>query len=212
MAMVKPDGTFRIFVLGGSTVLSSRVDYEDSHVRLLGLSLQELFTQAPGDDRRVEIQNAGNHWHTSQHSLMKYLFKIQDFDPDLVIVWHGINDLCRSCSPPRFLSGDYQADYSHFWGPTAEMVMKHEEEPDPKPLFGFGGSLLATRLSLITNALYQDFRDTKSVRFVDMGEFASLAAFQRNMRGIIRAVQSDGKCLVFATQPYLYREGCRKRS
>jgi hypothetical protein len=53
-------------VLGGSTVLSSRVHYEKSHVRLLGLSLQELFAQAPDDDRKVEIQNAGNHWHTSQ--------------------------------------------------------------------------------------------------------------------------------------------------
>jgi lysophospholipase L1-like esterase len=132
---------------------------------------------------------------------------VKDFDPDLVIVWHGINDLYRSCSPPRFSRGVYQADYSHFWGPTAEMVMKHEQLPDPPPLFSFGESLLARRLSSFTNALYQDFRKDDPIRLVDVDEFASLAAFERNMRGIIHAVRGDGKRVVFATQPYLYREG-----
>ena len=36
----KPDGTLRVFVLGGSTVLSAEVAYEKSHVRLLELLLE----------------------------------------------------------------------------------------------------------------------------------------------------------------------------
>ena len=39
----KPNDVFRIFVLGGSTVLSSRVDYEKSHVRILETLLKSHY-------------------------------------------------------------------------------------------------------------------------------------------------------------------------
>jgi hypothetical protein len=212
MAIAKSDGTFRIFVLGGSTVLSSRVHYKKSHVRLLGLALQELFAQAPDDDRKVEIQNAGNHWHTSQHSLMKYLFQVKDFDPDLVIVWHGINDLYRWCSPPRFSRGDYQADYSHFWGPTAEMVMAHELLPDPKPLIGFGESMLARRLSTVTNALYQDFRSAEPIRFVDVDAFASLPAFSEICAASFRRCEATASAWSLRLSPISILKASQQKS
>ena len=39
------------------------------------------------------------HWHTSQHSLIKILFKILDFNPDMIIMYHTVNDLHRILKP-----------------------------------------------------------------------------------------------------------------
>lgn len=199
VARDKPKGTFRIFVLGGSTVLSSRVAYEKSHARLLELSLRES-----GGGREIEILNAGNHWHTTQHSLIKYMFKIRDFEPDLIIVWHGINDLYRSFSPPRLARGEYRADYSHFYGPISRVVLGHEKRSKPLP-FLHGESLLLKRIRSLV-PLYSDLKkvDT-SIDYVEVRDFPSLTPFTRNMRELVRVTESDGVRLVFATQPFLYR-------
>ena len=108
---IKPFGTYRIFVVGGSTVYSKRVDYELSHPRVLEKELGHRYPTL-----KIEVQNAGMDWHTSQHSLMKILFNIQDFKPDMIIIYHAINDLFRSFNPKNYARHPYQNDYSHYFG------------------------------------------------------------------------------------------------
>lgn len=196
----KPEGTFRIFLLGGSTVLSGRVDYEKSHARLLEVALRG----SPGE-AQIQVLNAGTQWHTTQHSLIKYLFKIRDFEPDLVIVWHGINDLYRSFSPPRFARGEYRADYSHFNGPIARLLFEYSERPTPV------SSVLKESLLLESvfphSTFYSDFYEPENdIEYIAVNEFPSLTAFARNMRELARVTRNDGVPLVLATQPSLYRE------
>ncbi len=126
IAVKKPPSTFRIFLLGGSSVFAARVPTEKSHARLLE---QLLRTRYP--DRKIEVVNAGGPWHASEHSVIKYLFKIKDYDPDLIVVWHAINDLYRSFSPESLTQGVFRADYSHFLGPLARIF---SDFSDRRPL------------------------------------------------------------------------------
>ncbi len=119
----KPAEIFRVFVMGGSTVFGWGVPFEQSHVRILEKHLKQFYP-----NRKIEVLNAGASWHSSEHSVIKYLFKIKDFQPDLIILWHGINDLYRLFPSEKFSSvREFQADYSHFLGPMASMVFQHFE-------------------------------------------------------------------------------------
>ena len=135
---------------------------------------------------------------------MKYLFKIRDFEPDLIIVSHGINDLYRSFSPSQWAWGEFQGDYSHFYGPISRIVLGHAERLKPKPLVRLESLLLNGVLE--HGPFYSDLRaNTPPVEYVEVRNFPSLASFRRNMLGIVEAVKSDNTRLVFATQPFLYR-------
>lgn len=200
ISRTKPQDVFRIFVLGGSTVFSSRVTYEKSHVRILEKHLKQNYPE-----KNIEVLNAGNHWHTTEHSLVKYLFKIKDFNPDLIILWHGINDLYRSFTPSRFTFGTFQADYSHFFGSTSEMVFDHLKI---RPVIQL--KIFDSLLRLVSQYLFSDFQlidKTPELKSIDIHDFPSIESFNRNMISLIRIIGNDGVKLVLATQPFLYREG-----
>lgn len=190
IARDKPAGVFRIFFMGGSTVQCRSVDFEASHVRLLEKRLRARYPE-----RRIEVQNVGHEWYTTRHSLSNYLFRLKDFKPDALILYHGINDLCRSFAPARFASGPPRADYAHFWGPMAGPALTpFHRSPLPYPyLLGWLG---------------QDFlySDLLAARPTAIDDFASLRPFERNLRSLVAATRADGARLMLATQPYSYRE------
>jgi len=88
--MPKPAGQFRIVCLGGSTTYTSDVkDYRDSYPYLL-----EKYLKAQGYND-VTVVNAGAGSWSSWESLINFQFRVLDLDPDLIIVYHGINDILR---------------------------------------------------------------------------------------------------------------------
>lgn len=193
----KPPGTFRIFVLGGSTVLSDHVDFEDSHARRLEKALREAYPAVP-----VEVQNAGTHWYTSQHTVTSFLFRVRRFDPDLVLVYHGVNDLCRSFRPAELAEGDYRSDYGHYHGPVAHMLRTYRE--------GEAGPMVPARLREAFERYW--FSDLlapggSAPVAVPVSELRSLAAFERNLSDLVRLARSAGVEVMLASQPYLYRPG-----
>nr|MBP7830944.1 SGNH/GDSL hydrolase family protein [Kiritimatiellia bacterium] len=187
-------GALRIFYLGGSTFLGASVTFEETHPRLLEKRLRQQF---PG--RRIEVQNAANHWHTTEHSLMKYLFKIRDFRPDLVIVCHNINDLYRSFSPPEFARPGYERDYSHFYGPVSRMVQTYFQRP---PVVRVHLQCFRRLSELFGPRLFSDFRRLKET---DRADLASRDSFRRNLAMLVRVLKQDGVRVVLATEPSLYR-------
>jgi hypothetical protein len=189
----KPAGVYRTFVLGGSTVFCDGVAFEDSHCRIL-----EKWLRAAYPSVRVEVQNAGMDWHTSQHSLIKFLFQIQDFDPDLIIVYHAINDLCRSFSPPRIARGEFQSDYGHFNGPVADMVNDHFGNARYHRFF-----VVDQIHALVSQQWFSDFK--VGAKPVTVTHWRSLASFERNMRDLATIIRSKQIDLVLASQPYLYK-------
>ena len=191
----KPPGTYRIFVMGGSTVYCGNVDFEESHPRMLELALRQRY---PG--RLIEVQNAGVEWYTSQHSLIQFLTKIQDFHPDAVIIYHGINDLYRSFSPKDLAFGPYQDDYAHYYGPLRGMIRSYAIRWPPLRL------LFPYTTYKLSGYWFSDLAYDHGVTAVRIDEWKSLHAFARNMRDFADVVQAKQIALIMASQPSLYRE------
>lgn len=87
----KTPGEFRIVCLGGSTTYTADVDdYRDSYPSQLETQLHGLgYTN-------VSVINAGFPGWSSTESLINFQVRVLDLSPDLVVVYHGINDV-----PPR---------------------------------------------------------------------------------------------------------------
>jgi lysophospholipase L1-like esterase len=135
-------------------------------------------------------------WYTTAHSLVNYQLRIKDFRPDLVILYHGINDLVRSFAPPDLAFGAPRPDYAHYYGPIARLAFgRHGRPPIPTPY------LLDWLLG--PGRLYSDRDRTVPAR---IESFASLPAFERNLRSLVDATRADGVRFVLATQPSLYRK------
>ncbi len=204
IALKKPEGVFRIFLLGGSTVFAADVPFEKSHGYLL-----EKLLQARYPEKKIEVQNGGYDWYTSEHSLIQYLFKIKEYRPDLIVMWHGVNDLCRSF-PGEASYGEFQSDYSHYYGPIARMVFRHFQV-DPvvavHSLLWHDGVIV---FSQGQKALFSDIRsrfqkEEPMPPWAGMRDFPSLAPYRRNLISSIQIMQMDGVVLVLGTQPYCYR-------
>jgi lysophospholipase L1-like esterase len=102
ISIPKPAGQFRIACLGGSTTYTSDVkDYRQSYPYLL-----EEYLRAQGHVD-VTVVNAGAGSWSSWESLINFQLRVLDLDPDLIIVYHGINDISpRFVWPPQAYRGD----------------------------------------------------------------------------------------------------------
>jgi len=87
---VKPENTYRIFVLGGSTAFGAGVLDNQTHPYYLG----RLYDEA-NLNFKVEVINAGwpGRWSLQEVEAAKEI--IQNFEPDLFIVYDGFNDLAQ---------------------------------------------------------------------------------------------------------------------
>lgn len=197
--LAKPAGSFRIFYLGGSTVFCARAEWEDSHPRILEKKLRAHYP-----DRRIEVQNAAMEWHSTQHSLVKLQTKVEDFQPNLVILYHAMNDLYRSLSHPRYSLGAYRRDYSHFYGPLEGMVNAYRSSRVPIKLVSLSGAYSHLERHLLTK-WFSDFRRREMASFVDVNQWESLESYERNLRNIAGYLSRKGVGLVLASQPYLYK-------
>ncbi len=98
----KPAGQFRIVCLGGSTTYTSDLeDYRLSYPSVLERELRER------GHTNVRVINAGAAGWTSWESLINFELRVLDLEPDLIIVYHGINDIhARLVWPPPAYRGD----------------------------------------------------------------------------------------------------------
>lgn len=92
----KPEDTIRVACLGGSTTMRQYPYY--LQIYLNGLPV----------DKKFEVMDFGCDGWTLQESLINYMIRVMEFDPDYVVVHHGIND-----NPPRLWPG-FKRDYTHF--------------------------------------------------------------------------------------------------
>lgn len=203
----KPPGTIRIFMLGGSTVFCGRTPYEQTHAALLQQMLRERHPQVT-----IEVLNAGADWHTSQHSLIKFLTYVQDFDPDILIVFHGINDLVRSFTPDLFGRDAFAADYRHYLGPTTNLVRSETRWALLETRYGYWFSDFRKERVRVKPAVYEAGAGDLTMFFpkareIEVVSWASLPSFTRNMRELVQAAQRKGILVVLASQPSLYHEG-----
>ena len=198
----KPEGAYRIFCLGGSTTFNPFLKMEESYPRQLEKLLKQKHPAV-----RIEVQNAGMSYYTSQHSLINFLTRVQDYQPDLVVVCHAINDLCRSFTPPKFaLSGyGYRPDYSHYLGPQGDLFLDLSAQREPTIVDA--SFVLRGVTRFVTSRFFSDLRFKQSeMAHWEVTEFPSLETYQQRLEALCSAASLKGTSLIVATQPYLYRE------
>lgn len=104
----KPENVIRIACIGGSTT-------QNAHPLLMKEYLERDF-----NGQQFEVMDFGCASWTSQESLINYIIRIQDFQPDYLVIHLAVNDIM-----PQIYK-DFQPDYSHFrkvWGDQTGMVL-----------------------------------------------------------------------------------------
>jgi len=102
VSVPKPDGELRIVCLGGSTTYSDGVkDPADSYPAQLE---QELHGRGL---RKLRVVNGGASGYSSWETLINFQLRVLDLAPDVVIVYHALNDIAgRLVWPPSAYRGD----------------------------------------------------------------------------------------------------------
>lgn len=98
----KPDGVFRIVVLGGSTTYTVTVDDNE---KTFPARLEQVLREEYGYDN-VEVINAGVGGYNSWETLINLQFRVLDIDPDLIIEYEGANDVHARFVNPASYKGD----------------------------------------------------------------------------------------------------------
>ena len=100
----KPENTYRIFLVGGSTMFGSAAS---SDATTIPGYLQQLMNDETFDFN-IQVINAGISGANSvtENKLIKE--KLIGFDPDLIIMYDGVNDL-RAEYPPQTIKDNWQS-------------------------------------------------------------------------------------------------------
>ncbi|HTY44376.1 MAG TPA: SGNH/GDSL hydrolase family protein [Patescibacteria group bacterium] len=204
-----PD-TYRIFVLGGSTSYSYTLPYEQTYPAKLQKKLRQEYPY-----RKIQVENAACDWYSTEHSIIRYLFYVRYYKPQLVIIMHAVNDLFRSFAPEWWCRpGDtFRRDYSHYLGPVVGL------ERTRVKYFPFTEFLLYKK---IKNMLFapdpaqlahidgEDPDFSEKVRRLNhpaaIRQFQSLPVFEENLKRLIRLIREDNVRVLVATQPYIYNK------
>ena len=101
VAIPKPAGTYRIVCIGGSTTYTMVQDDADAYPAQLERILRERY-----GDAQVEVINAGVGGWSSWECLIDLELRVIDLQPDLLVVYHGINDVHPRLVPPELYRGD----------------------------------------------------------------------------------------------------------
>ena len=179
-------GVTRVVTLGGSTTHNGYLAPEDRYPAVLEALLNR--------NGRYEVLNAGMDWWTTKHSHINYVTYVRKWEPEVVVVMHAINDLYRSFHAPRFSVGEYDPQWSHFYGPAIQGVR-------PRTLLG--------RALNSWNAWEFNRRWYSAWRFVEedraIADYRSLPDFEFSLRSLVRTLEGDGVRVILVTQPSLYK-------
>lgn len=117
---VKPDNTYRIVTIGGSTTYTVSVkDNEKTFPYLL-----ERFLREDQGNENIEVINADVGGYNSWESLINLQFRVLDIDPDLVIVYHGTNDVHTRLVSENTYRGDNSGRRKQ-WNPPDIPLFEH---------------------------------------------------------------------------------------
>lgn len=109
----KPEGEFRIFCLGGSATYTGFVnDYRKSYPAQLERTLQD-------EGWNVRVINGAAEAYTSYETLLTFQLRVLALEPDLIVVYQGVNDIIeRFVWPPEY----HRADNSGSRGPVVSAL------------------------------------------------------------------------------------------
>jgi hypothetical protein len=196
-ATPKPEGVYRILCLGGSSTHGTTTNTDAD---TWPAQLERQLIEATG--KKIEVINFGVFGYSTFESLVNLSFRGVELEPDLVLVYHSINDM--RCALYN-MGGEVKSDNSH-WRAIWPQIM-------PSP----GEQLLEK--SLVYCALRKEFTSYLA-RFQVLDAFAivnydpsaldpysntvvspvGFQSFENNLKHIVAVAQSHGAKTMLISQ------------
>ena len=181
---VKPPGVFRVFCLGGSTT-------HWGYPAKLQRALANDFSQR---GMRLEVVNAANVSYTTAESFITFALRCVHYDPDLVIVYHAVNDVV-----PAF-GTSWEPDYSHY---RKRLIVNEPFVWDRMPRFlDHFASYVQLRAwvegRMNVRLWWQCI--TRYMPDYDRDPYHGTEAFRSNLMNIIAVARSRGTRVLLSTQ------------
>ena len=173
----KPAGTYRIAFLGGSTTYCAEVSGDER--TWPHLVVEALKARYP--ERRFDYLNAGVPGYATIESRRRFDLEVAALEPDLVVIYHGTNDLTQNSRDLAKLQGlsdqfgDRDLSWLSQWSLLAYLVEKN----------------------LKVLAL-QDAVDRETER-LDVDSETLASPFARDLRALVEAVQASGAEVALVT-------------
>ncbi|HEU4365816.1 MAG TPA: SGNH/GDSL hydrolase family protein [Candidatus Krumholzibacteria bacterium] len=193
----RPAGEFRVFLVGGSTF---ECFYLDDHVEIGRVVQNEL--PPLSDGRAAKVYNVGLSGAASDDHLAMIGQRLVHLEPDLIVVFAGINDLTRS---------NFDFDYLHY----VDTRLVRERPWHKRFAMNFQ---ITRRLHRLKTRMAPDARTLQESRPLVTNYAGRVglqrtgvgpatpprtdeASYARNLRSIAGIARANGFGLVFMTQP-----------
>lgn len=192
----KPEGIFRIVSMGGSTTYNGNVDLSETYPGQLERILVEEYGYS-----NIEVINAGTPGYTTWETLVSFEFRVLDLEPDVIILFQGVNDI-----GPRV----YPSEYYRGISPAAGVWRTSVPGLSPSVLYRY----LAYNLGLMQNP--RDLRRQMLPQFPDLDCCAYLSDavaaerlqinppiyYERNLRNIVALAKTHDVDVLMSTWVY----------
>ncbi len=196
-ALRKPPGTYRIVVVGGSAAL-----WGSDNAHTFANMLMKMFNPGGGRGRRYEVIDAGVPGFTSTQELFLVQAEVISWDPDMVVVYDGFNDMFFGSMPT----------YRPNWVPRDEELTQFLKRPvwmeDP------------VERNIFILHLYRDWRRRRERARMTPPEFATdspaglrfsykphleaVRVYRANLRSLVAMLKDRGVTPVLVYQPTLF--------
>lgn len=198
--MPKPKDLIRVNCLGASTT-AYYVEYKGdvyTYPLILEKNLQQEFP-----DLDIEVNNFGMGGWSSAETLINFTLRIIDTQPDVVVIYHGYNDLRMALAP------DYENDYSHARQNLGEVYHLYRMASwvpyMPLAFYNYLVRKLIFSQNIQSSLLEATTPGWQKAQKFDADYRAGLHTFQRNLEHIIHICKSNGISVVLSTFcHYLY--------
>ena len=193
----KPSNLFRVNCIGAST--TGNYIHFDGKSYSYPLELEGILQSKYS--KSIEVNNCGQGGYNSADILVRFLLQIADTDPDVVIIYHGYNDVSA------FLTEDFVSDYSHVRRNLGESYWK----------FALASKVPVTPLKFL-NFLFEkwmpiDSRNSllgqvsKGIFNASLNPEIGLKTYQRNLQYIIDICKARNIKVILSTYcHFLYEE------
>src|SRR5262249_43023697 len=184
----KPPGEIRLLCRGGSTTAGEDVGEADTYPAQLETILRNRYP-----DLKLRVINAGVPSYDVPHSLLDYELRLYRFEPDIVTIYHGVNDVFtyHSAGGPEIL-----AVHNYSGRPLEPWV----QEGDPAEEWWFLRKFIVRRSYLlrVAESAYRRLVPRAGLAAPDPGGIATFAAYYRALVQQIRANGATPVAMTFA--------------
>jgi len=198
----KPNGLLRINCLGASTTGNYIV--LDGKSYSYPMELESILKSKLGHP--VEVNNCGQGGYNSADILVRFALQIIDTQPDVVIIYHGYNDI------RAYLTNSFESDYSHarrnlgetYW----QFYLASKIPVIPIKVLNYlinQWMPVSVRNSLLDNVSKGDFN-------IGADPALGLKTYQRNLQHIIDLCRCNNIRVILSTYCHYLHDGIKGES